>query len=151
MNTPYASISELTQDCSYTVTEGPPDIHIKSGSQKHVLYERLKVRPIMNYEIREVTGSLNHTRRISELRKQLEAQGWTIEARKGASRGAWLYCLVKVPAWAKTPGPGRFSRFVGMLKGLVGGKMKAQGIEKPAWRERARHPEIPNVPKRADD
>ena len=118
----YASTHDFPQEVSFTATPYP-DIRIKPGSQKHVLYERLKAGAIMNFEIREVTGSMNHTRRISELRKQLEAHGWTI-ASYNLGEGVWRYRLepLILSRRPKTPAPGRISRFVGMLRGLVGGR-----------------------------
>lgn len=54
----------------------------KYGSQLYLIYEKMLSGGITSPEIRDISGSLSHTRRISDIREKLHPYGWDVEAKR---------------------------------------------------------------------
>ena len=66
------------------------------GSQNWRIYERLvEDGAITNAEIVQKMGVFNSTGRISDIRKRLEAEGWTVRS-ADIGGGLWKYELVQI-------------------------------------------------------
>jgi hypothetical protein len=54
----------------------------KHGTQLYQIYEKLLSGGITSPEIRNISGSLSHTRRISDIRTKLHPRGWDVESKR---------------------------------------------------------------------
>lgn len=63
-------------------------------SQNYRLLEMLIAGPVFNVEISKKIGSINHTRRISDIRRKIRPLGLDVVAEK-IQRGLYLYRLME--------------------------------------------------------
>ncbi len=71
-----------------------PEDEIRLSNQCMMMYKRLLSGPATNVELQKLTGSMNPTARRTDLRQEMQRNGWDLKKIEKRPNGVNLYALI---------------------------------------------------------